>query len=188
QKEMVWDSKWGWGFPGWHLECSAMSMKYLGNHFDIHTGGIDHLQIHHPNEIAQSEAATGEKFVNYWVHHRFLEVDGRKMSKSAQTLYDLQYVLGKGYSPMGVRFFLISGNYRQALNFTFEALSNAEKTLNGIYSFVERLSENTNKGDNADAKEFKKGIGTLKKEFFKEMNNDLTMPEALAKMHAIITA
>jgi cysteinyl-tRNA synthetase len=186
EKEMVWDSKWGMGFPGWHLECSAMSMKYLGKHFDIHCGGIDHLQIHHPNEIAQSEAATGEKFVNYWMHMNFLTVDGNKMSKSLRNIYTMQDIVEKGYSPMALRLFYISGHYRQSLNFTFEALSNTEKTLKGIYSFIERLAEVGNKEENPDTAEFKKKIAGYKKDFFKELNNDINMPAALANLHAVI--
>ena len=186
QTEMVWESRWGRGFPGWHLECSAMSMKYLGNHFDVHTGGIDHLQIHHPNEIAQSEASTGEKFVNHWTHHNFLLVNNRKMSKSAGTLYTLQYVIEKGHSPMAIRLFLISGHYRQSLNFTFEALSNAENTLNGIYSFLGRLSNAANKAANDDTASFIKSVRSLKREFFARLNDDIGMPEALAAMHSLI--
>jgi cysteinyl-tRNA synthetase len=186
QQEMVWDSKWGRGFPGWHLECSAMSMKYLGNHFDIHCGGIDHIQIHHTNEIAQSEAATGEKFVNYWVHINFLTVDGQKMAKSLNNIYTVQDVIAKGYSPMALRFFLISGSYRQSLNFTFDALSNAENTLKGIYSFIQRVAEINNKGNNDDTLEFKKKIREHKKKFFKELNDDINMSEALASLHKII--
>ncbi len=186
EKEMVWDSKWGRGFPGWHLECSAMSMKYLGNHFDIHCGGIDHLQIHHPNEIAQSEAATGEKFVNYWVHMNFLTVDGNKMSKSLKNIYTVQQVLEKGYSPIALRLFYISAHYRQSLNFTFEALSNAENTLKGIYAFIERIADTKNREENQDTEEFKAKIKGYKRDFFRQLNDDVNMPAALANLHAII--
>ncbi len=186
QKEMVWDTRWGRGFPGWHLECSAMSMKYLGNHFDIHTGGIDHLQIHHPNEIAQSEAATGEKFVNFWLHSNFLTVDGGKMSKSMGNIYTVQQVIEKGYSPMALRMFMISGQYRQTLNFTFDALSNAEFGVKRLYSFIERLQENRNKARNVDTKEFRKKVRELKSGFFRELDDDINMPEALARLYALI--
>lgn len=188
EKEMVWDSPWGRGFPGWHLECSAMSMKYLGEHFDIHSGGVDHLQVHHPNEIAQSEGATGQKFVNYWVHMEFLIVDGKKMSKSVNNIYTVKDILAKGHSPMALRLFLISANYRQMLNFTFEALAGAESELSGVYSFMERLSDVQNKGANADTNEFKKSVASLKKEFFSKLNDDISMPEALAAMHSLINA
>lgn len=187
EHEMVWDTKWGKGFPGWHLECSAMSMKYLGKHFDIHCGGIDHLQIHHPNEIAQSEAATGEKFVNYWMHMNFLTIDGAKMSKSLNNIYAVKHIVEKGHSPLALRFFLISGHYKQSLNFTFEALSNAENTLNGIYSFLERMAEVKNKEKNANTIEFKKKVRENKKKFFKNVNNDLNLTSAIADMHAIIS-
>ncbi len=187
EKEMIWDSKWGRGFPGWHLECSAMSMKYLGNHFDMHCGGIDHLQIHHPNEIAQSEGATGEKFVNYWLHENFLLMDGQKMSKSLRNIYTINDIVAKGYSPMALRLFLISGQYRQQQNFTFEALTNAENTIKGIYSFLQRVTDTKNKNENSDTKEFKKKMTAYKKKFFKELNDDLNMPAAMANLHAIIS-
>ncbi len=186
EKEMVWDSKWGRGFPGWHLECSAMSMKYLGKHFDIHCGGIDHLPIHHPNEIAQSEAATGEKFVNYWMHMNFLTVDGNKMSKSLRNIYTVQQIVEKGYSPIALRLFYISAHYRQSLNFTFEALSNTENTLKGIYAFIERIADTKNKEENQDTEEFKAKIIKYKKDFFKQLNDDINMPAALADLLAII--
>lgn len=186
EKEMVWDSPWGRGFPGWHLECSTMSMEYLGEHFDIHCGGIDHLQIHHPNEIAQSEASTGQKFVNYWVHGEFLTVDGRKMSKSLQNIYTVKDILARGHSPMALRLFLISANYRQILNFTFEALAGAESSLTGIYSFMERLSAVQNKTQNEDGGAFKAQVKSMKKDFFARLNDDISMPEALAAMHSLI--
>src|SRR6185312_9532511 len=113
KRQMEWESPWGVGFPGWHIECSAMSMRALGPHFDIHTGGIDHINIHHTNEIAQSECATGEKFVNYWVHHNFLVVNGEKMSKSLGNFYTVQDVLDKGYDPLSLRYLYLQTHYRQ---------------------------------------------------------------------------
>lgn len=186
-KEMIWNSPWGRGFPGWHLECSALSMKELGEHFDMHTGGVDHIAVHHSNEIAQSEAATGQKFVNYWVHHEFLTVDGQKMAKSIGNIYTVQQVLDKGYSPMALRMFMLSGHYRQILNFTFGALDNTAKTLDGVYSFIERLGEVRNKGKNEDVKEFKKLVNMHKKAFFKAIDDDINTPQALAEMHAVIS-
>lgn len=129
KRQMEWDSPWGRGFPGWHIECSAMSMKALGNHFDIHTGGIDHINIHHSNEIAQSEAATGEKFVNYWVHHNFLVVAGEKMSKSLGNFYTVRDVIAKGYDPLSLRYLYLQTHYRQEMNFTWEALDGAQAAL-----------------------------------------------------------
>ncbi len=135
---LVWDSPWGVGYPGWHLECSAMSMKYLGETFDIHTGGIDHIPIHHTNEIAQSEGATGKKWVNYWLHNEFLVMskgkgDGEKMSKSSGGFLTLQSLVDKGYDPLDYRFFLLGGHYRSQLAFSWDAMDsakNARKTLN----------------------------------------------------------
>ncbi|MCL4379183.1 MAG: cysteine--tRNA ligase [Candidatus Marsarchaeota archaeon] len=185
-REMVWDSPWGRGFPGWHLECSAMSMKYLGNHFDVHCGGIDHLMIHHPNEIAQSEGATGERLANYWVHCEFLVVDGKKMSKSAKNIYTVKDILAKGHNPMALRLFLMSANYRQTLNFTFEALKGSENELSGIYSFMERLSSVHSTALNEDTAAFKRQLGAIKRRFFARLNDDVSMPEALSAMHSLM--
>jgi len=184
--DMIWDSEWGEGFPGWHIECSAMSMKYLGETLDIHCGGIDHIPIHHTNEIAQSEAATGKKFVNYWVHTNFLTVEGRKMAKSIGNVYTISDLIKKGFSPMAIRYILISAHYRKKLNFTFDSLSNVAKTLNGIYSFLQRLSEVKTSGNAKDAK-FAKTISDSNKEFFKEVDNDLNIPGALSSMHSLIS-
>ncbi len=186
-EDMIWDSPWGRGFPGWHIECSTMSMKYLGEHFDIHTAGVDHIAIHSSNEIAQSESATGQKFVNYWVHHEFLIIDGRKMSKSLGNIYTVQHVIDKGYSPLALRLFYISGHYRQVLNFTFDALKSVENTLNGIYAFMERMSDIKNAAVNADSPEFRKRIGAERRAFFKSLDDDVNTPEALSRMHALIS-
>ncbi len=188
EKEMVWDSPWGRGFPGWHLECSAMSMKYLGEQFDIHCGGIDHLQVHHTNETAQSEAATGHRFVDYWVHENFLTVDGKKMSKSLKNIYTVKDILAKGHSASALRLFMMSANYRQGLNFTFEALSGSESELAGMYSLMERLSSVQGRAKNDDTAEFKKSLRSMKKEFFARLNDDISMPEALAAMHSLMNA
>ncbi len=183
EKEMIWDSPWGVGFPGWHIECSAMSMRYLGDTFDIHCGGIDHIPIHHTNEIAQSEEATGKKFVNTWFHSAFLTIDGRKMSKSLRNIYTIQDLIDKKFSPLAFRYFIITGSYRQELNFTFEALSNAQNTLYKIYSFIEGLGEN--KGEGRDA-EFEKTIKSLKNKFFEALSDDLNTTMAISKLHEII--
>ncbi|MDE1869892.1 MAG: cysteine--tRNA ligase [Candidatus Micrarchaeota archaeon] len=183
--EMIWESKWGEGFPGWHIECSAMSMKYLGETFDLHCGGIDHIPIHHTNEIAQSEAATGKKFVNYWVHNNFLTVDGGKMAKSVGNVYTITQLVEKGYSPIAVRYTLISAHYRKKLNFTLEALANSSKTLNGIYSFLQRLS--VFDGSARPSKEFEILAQEEHSKFFKAISNDLNVPSALSAMHNLIT-
>ncbi len=185
-KDMIWDSKWGRGFPGWHIECSAMSMGALGEQFDIHTGGVDHVAIHHSNEIAQSEAATGHKFVDYWVHHEFLVVNGQKMSKSIGNVYTVQQIIDMGHNPLALRLFYMSGHYRQMLNFTFEALKNTENTLGGIYAFIGRMAEVKNTKKNVDAPEFRKRVGEARKAFFKSLDDDINTPEALAHMHALV--
>ncbi len=127
---MHWASPWGDGFPGWHIECSAMSMKYLGDQIDIHTGGEDHLNIHHPNEIAQSEAASGKKpFVKYWFHSYFLMVDGKKMSKSLGNYYRVEDVMAKGFSPLSLRYYYLTTHYRKQMNFTWDGIAAADKAL-----------------------------------------------------------
>ena len=185
EKEMVWDSEWGRGFPGWHIECSAMSMKYLGEHFDIHCGGIDHIPIHHTNEIAQSEAATGKKFVNYWIHVSFLTVNNMKMAKSLGNIYTVQDIIDKGYSPLSLRFFLLSSHYRSQQNFTFEALENTDKTLKSIYNFIREM--NAVKEEKEFGKDVEKELEKFHRQFFEELNNDLNTPNALKEMHALIS-
>lgn len=185
ETEMVWDSKYGRGFPGWHIECSEISMKYLGSHFDIHCGGADHIQVHHPNEIAQSEAATGEKFVNYWLHNRFMKVDGRKMSKSLGNVYTVQDLIAKGYSPLAFRYLVLSSHYRSELNFTFEALDNAEETLKRVYTLLESLSDVDRNGPTD--KGFEKAVRSAGARFYEELNDDLGMPEALSAFHKLVS-
>ena len=185
EKEMIWDSEWGRGFPGWHIECSAMSMKYLGEHFDIHCGGIDHIPIHHTNEIAQSEAATGKKFVNYWIHVSFLTVNNMKMAKSLGNIYTVQDIIDRGYSPLSLRFFLLSSHYRSQQNFTFEALENADKTLKSIYNFIRQI--NAVNEEKEFGKDIENELEKFHRRFFEELNNDLNTPNALKEMHALIS-
>jgi cysteinyl-tRNA synthetase len=136
-ERFFWTSdKFGAGRPGWHLECSAMSMKYLGEHFDIHMGGVDNIFPHHENEIAQSQCSTGKKYVNYWLHVQHLIVDNEKMSKSLGNFYILRDLLDKGYDPMVIRYLLISTHYRKLLNFTFEGLEQAKQSLKRITDFI----------------------------------------------------
>ena len=138
--EVGWDSPWGRGRPGWHIECSAMSMKYLGPSFDIHTGGVDNIFPHHEDEIAQSEAATGQPFVHTWLHCAHLIVDGRKMSKSLGNFFTLRDLLGKGYSGREIRYVLMATHYRQWLNFTFDSLQAARAALARLDEFVVRVT------------------------------------------------
>jgi len=139
--EVKWDSPWGEGRPGWHIECSVMSTYYLSNHFDIHCGGVDNIFPHHENEIAQSCAASGEAFVNYWLHNEHLLVEGQKMSKSMGNFYTLRDLLEKGCSPEALRYTLISTHYRSKLNFTFEKVKAAQKCINKLRELKRRLKK-----------------------------------------------
>jgi cysteinyl-tRNA synthetase len=138
ESNISWESPWGDGRPGWHLECSAMSTHYLGNHFDIHCGGVDNIFPHHENEIAQSCAATGEEFVNYWLHNEHLLVESQKMSKSEGNFYTLRQLLEMGYSPESLRYTLISTHYRQKLNFTFDEIKSSQKCVNKLRELKRR--------------------------------------------------
>jgi len=132
QRQMEWDSPWGRGFPGWHIECSAMAAKYLGTYFDIHCGGEDHISVHHPNEIAQSEACHGTRLANFWMHGYFLQLDDSKMGKSAGGFLRLQTLLDRGLDPLAWRFFCLGAHYRAKLNFTWDALDGALTALNRL--------------------------------------------------------
>ena len=183
---MQWDSPWGRGFPGWHIECSAMSMKYLGNTLDIHTGGEDNIFPHHECEIAQSEGATGEKFVRYWMHARFLLVDGRKMSKSLGNFYTLRDLQQKGHDSLAIRYLLLSNNYRQPLNFTFEAVRGAGEAVRRIKDFTLRLAEAQGEGTSPKVAD---SIDKAKTAFEAGLDDDLNMSVALGAvfefMHGI---
>lgn len=179
--EPGWDASLGRGRPGWHIECSAMSMKYLGETFDIHAGGIDLVFPHHENEIAQSEGATGKQFVRHWIHFEHLKVEGETMSKSKGNYFTFRDITAKGYSPVAVRYFLLSVPYSKQLNFTFEALSGAEKTVAGLRDFRARLSEaKTEPGVNEALREA--GARALR-EFEEGMDDDLNTSVALAAIH-----
>jgi len=138
KRQMEWDSPWGVGFPGWHLECSAMSMKYLGEHFDIHTGGQEHIKVHHTNEIAQSEPVVGAPWVHYWVHWAWLMLKDGKMSKSSGTSYTVRGLIERGYDPMAFRYLLLQGHYRQPMDFAFESLDAAAA---GYKNMVRKIAD-----------------------------------------------
>jgi cysteinyl-tRNA synthetase len=142
-EEPYWDTDLGQGRPGWHLECSAMSMKYLGETFDIHTGGVDNIFPHHENEIAQSEAATGKPFVRYWLHAAHLIVDSEKMSKSRSNFFTLRDLRERGHQPRPIRYLLLSAHYRKQLNFTFEGLQQAQAALSRLDDLADRLTRET---------------------------------------------
>ena len=181
ETEPAWDSSIGRGRPGWHIECSAMSMKYLGETFDIHAGGIDLVFPHHENEIAQSEGATVKQFVRYWIHFEHLKVDGETMSKSKGNYYTFRDVVEKGYSPAGIRYFLLSVPYNKQLNFTFDALAGAERTVASLRDFRARLSEaKTESGNNEKLHE---AATRALKEFEEGMDDDFNTSIALAAIH-----
>ncbi len=178
KRQMEWESPWGTGFPGWHIECSAMSMKYLGEQFDIHTGGIDHIETHHPNEIAQSEAATGKKpFVKLWMHHNFLLVDGQKMSKSLGNLYTVDDVKAKEIEPLALRYLYLQTHYRKELNFTFESLSAAAQALKRLRAVSSKIKITNNKSNS----DFESDTFQEYQEQFKSaLADDLNTAQALA--------
>ncbi len=147
KRAMEWDSPWGVGFPGWHIECSAMSMKYLGPHFDIHTGGQEHTKVHHTNEIAQAEPIVGNPWVSYWVHYAWLLLKDGKMSKSAGTAYTVRNLIERGYDPMAFRYLLLQGHYRQPLEFSFESLDAAANGYKNIVRRVADILSDTARGD-----------------------------------------
>src|SRR6266496_1455356 len=179
--EPAWDASIGRGRPGWHIECSAMSMKYLGETFDIHAGGIDLVFPHHENEIAQSEGATGKQFVRYWIHFEHLKVEGETMSKSKGNYYTFRDIAAKGYSPAAIRYFLLSVPYNKQLNFTFEALAGAERTVASLRDFRARLGEaKTEPGMNDSLHET--ALRALR-EFEEGMDDDLNTSVALAAIH-----
>ncbi len=182
---MHWDSPWGDGFPGWHIECSAMSMKYLGEQFDIHTGGEDHISIHHPNEIAQSEAGTGKKpFAKYWLHTAFLMVDGKKMSKSLGNFYTVADIEKKGFDPLALRYLYLGAHYRDPLNFTWESLSASQNALNKLRSLVSSLKLNTERTTLSEEKDQK--IEMFRNDFMLAVSDDLNTPKALAVMWSML--
>jgi len=183
--EPFWDTIYGKGRPGWHIECSAMSMKYLGETFDIHTGAVDNIFPHHENEIAQSECATGKKFVNYWLHAEHLIVEGEKMSKSKGNFYTLRDLLEKGFSPLPIRYLLISVPYKKKLNFTFPSLQGAYEAIKRLDSFILRLKE-INESQKEGGKEVLPQIQSFKENFLNSLRDDLNTAEALGSLFSFV--
>lgn len=179
--DVGWESPWGRGRPGWHVECSAMSMRYLGESFDIHTGGVDNIFPHHDDEIAQSEGATGKPFVKTWMHSAHLVVDGKKMSKSLGNFYTLRDVMSRGYSGREVRYVLLGAHYRQSLNFTFEALDAARSALSRMDEFHDRLRSCRTTG--AELPDWAAKASDV---FKASLDNDLNISEALAGIFEMI--
>ncbi|MDD5749988.1 MAG: cysteine--tRNA ligase [Patescibacteria group bacterium] len=176
KRDMEWDSPWGVGFPGWHLECSVMSRMELGDTFDIHTGGEDHLSLHHPNEMAQSEAATGQLQANYWLHNAFIKYQGGKMSKSAGSFFTLENIKEKSYAPMAYRFLVLQNHYRSPLNFTWESLSAAQAGLKNIVREIAFYDKP------------KKASKDVLSEFYQAMADDLATPRALSFLQEVINS
>lgn len=177
--DVYWDTEIGKGRPGWHIECSAMSMEYLGQTFDIHTGGVDNIFPHHENEIAQSEAANGVRFVDYWLHAEHLQVDGRKMSKSLSNFYTLKDIGAKGYDPLVFRYLVLGAHYRSKLNFTWQAMDTAKITLENLYDFMCRL-------DRTKVCGLDEAVARAKDTFAEALNDDLNTPVALAAVFGLV--
>ncbi len=192
-RQMEWDSPWGVGFPGWHIECSAMSSKYLGEQFDIHCGGVDHIPVHHTNEIAQSECAYGKKpWVKYWLHSEFLVDETGKMSKSKGEFLTLQLLIDKGYDPIHYRYFCLNSHYRKQLTFTYDALDSAKNTYSKLKDNIENLKRKIESKDielliddnfnKINVSEFKKML----KKFILAINDDLNTPKALGVLWNVL--
>jgi cysteinyl-tRNA synthetase len=188
---LVWDSPWGRGYPGWHIECSAMSIKYLGEQFDIHAGGVDHVPIHHTNEIAQSEAATGKHpWVKYWIHNEFLVMDKGKMSKSSGGFITLQSLIDAGYDPLDYRYFLLGGHYRSQLQFSWESLEGAGNARRSLLEQIRRLAESAGKERVAALRAgfAESGEKTRRRlaAFDKALEEDISTPRALAELWGLV--
>lgn len=178
---MHWASPWGEGFPGWHIECSAMSMKYLGETIDIHSGGIDHVPVHHENEIAQSEAATNKPFVKYWFHNNFLTVDGQKMSKSLGNFYTIDDIEKNKVDPVSLRLLFLQSHYRQPLNFTWQSVRASQEAFNKLKEIFLNLKPQKNLSQLKSPKAI-----SYQKQFSEAISNDLQTPQAVAIMWDMI--
>lgn len=174
----TWPSPWGEGFPGWHIECSVMAKTLLGKTIDLHMGGVEHIPVHHTNEIAQSEAANGVKFARYWLHNEHLTVNNQKMAKSEGTGITLDEIVNKGFDPLSLRYFYLTAHYRSKQNFTFEALANAQASFKKLKEMVKVLRNQTQRTVLSDEKLEK--IRGFQQRFWDAVNNDLQIPQALA--------
>ena len=182
---LTWDSPWGRGYPGWHIECSAMSMKYLGEQFDIHTGGIDHIPVHHTNEIAQSEGATGKKWVNYWLHNEFLVEKNGKMSKSSGEFLTLQRLIDKGYEALDYRYFLLGAHYRSQVMFSWEAMDSAKNGRKALVNRAKKVLEAAG-GRTADEHSLSEKAKGYLDSFKADLENDLATPQALSRLQVAV--
>ncbi len=173
EHQMLWDSPWGRGFPGWHIECTAMSTRYLGSQFDIHTGGVEHIPVHHTNEVAQAYAAFGRQTANFWLHNGWLLVNGQKMGKSLGNSILVKGLIAKGFSPLALRYLVLTSHYRQGLNFTWESLKAAQNALERLYETAAKLKVSKVSG-------VSKEMGEWKEKFEEAVADDLGMPQGLA--------
>jgi len=181
---LLWESPWGTGYPGWHIECSTMSMKYLGEQFDIHAGGVDHIAVHHTNEIAQSESATGRKWVNYWMHAEFLVLDKGKMSKSSGSFLTLQTLIDRDYDPLDYRYFCLGGHYRSQLSFSWDGLDQARAARLSLVDRVIALRESA--GTPAPLARLGERAAQYLAAFDDALADDLAMPRALAQVWTML--
>jgi len=183
---LTWDSPWGRGYPGWHIECSAMSMKYLGESIDIHAGGIDHIPIHHTNEIAQSESATGKPWVKYWLHAEFLILDKGKMSKSKGGFLTLQTLVDKGFDPLDYRYFCLGGHYRTQLAFSWEGMEQSRAARKGLVDRILDLREKTAGFELPPREALNEKAAARLEKFDASLSEDLSAPRALAELWQLL--
>lgn len=183
KRDMEWDSPWGKGFPGWHIECSAMALKYLGNTLDIHTGGIEHLSVHHINEIAQSESATGKQLARFWLHNNHIMIDGTKISKSLSNGILLHQLAAKGFDPLDVRMLLLQSHYRTQANFTLGGLEAARQRRQSLQAFADLRFQAVEGGQIDEL-----AISATKQIITEELSNDLHTPEALAALSDLVAS
>jgi cysteinyl-tRNA synthetase len=176
---MKWESPWGEGYPGWHIECTAMSTKYLGENFDIHTGGVEHIGVHHTNEVAQGYAAFGKQTANYWLHNAWLTGKaGVKMSKSLGNYLTVQDLQEKGYDPMALRYLILGSHYKKGLNFSLKALDSAQTTLKNLYQLLSQYKDDRKRTALSDEKAQK--VDGYRKDFIGALSDDINTPKALS--------
>src|SRR6056297_2022593 len=180
---MTWDSPWGKGYPGWHIECSAMSMRYLGDQFDIHCGGVDHIPVHHTNEIAQSEGATGKTWVNFWVHGEFLIMNTGKMAKSKGNFITLRTLKDEGYDPLDYRYFCLGGHYRSQLQFSYESLGASRSAR---LNLMERLQELRDRAEPVEIEGIGEGAAGYLENFKLHISTDLNIPRGLSDLWSLL--
>ncbi len=183
---MLWDSPWGRGYPGWHIECSAMSMKYLGEEFDIHCGGVDHIPVHHTNEIAQAECVTEHQWVHYWLHGEFLVMDSGKMSKSKGGFLTLSSLEEEGYEPLDYRYFCLGGHYRTQLQFSFDALQQARNARLNLMDRLDLLRREVEETEAAGSEAGGSRSEEYRRQFMESLSEDLNVPKALAVLWAVV--